>query len=164
MHSIWAKWAPPMERTKLVGLTYAGSQIGNVITFPISGILCQYSWKAIFYAFGGYGILWFLLWMFFVSDTPETHPQISHIEKTYITKSIGTKSQTDTKIKVPWLKIFKSKPVWAIIMAHSCANWGTYLVLTGLPTYFKDVLDFNIRSVSTVFFSVSLQTNKTYLF
>ncbi|CAD5121055.1 DgyrCDS9595 [Dimorphilus gyrociliatus] len=145
MHSIWAKWAPPLERTKLVGLTYAGAQIGNVITFPISGFLCQYSWTAIFYAFGAYGVVWFLLWTFFVSDSPETHRQISQIEKDYIIESTGTK-KTDSNYKVPWLKIFKSKAVWAIIVAHTCSNWGTYLVLTGLPTYFKDVLHFDMKS------------------
>ena len=49
----------------------------------------------------------------------------------------------------PWLSIFTSWPVWAIVIAHTFNNWGFYTLLTSLPTYLKDTQGINIRSVST---------------
>jgi hypothetical protein len=30
----------------------------------------------------------------------------------------------------PWRRIFSNKHVWAIVVAHFCANWGFYTLLT----------------------------------
>jgi hypothetical protein len=46
----------------------------------------------------------------------------------------------------PWGKIFTSRPAAAIFFGHSCSNWGTYLFLTSLPTYMKEVLKFDVKS------------------
>ena len=35
MSSLWAFWAPPAERSRLVGVGNAGSQIGNVLNEEI---------------------------------------------------------------------------------------------------------------------------------
>lgn len=45
---------------------------------------------------------------------------------------------------VPWKSVFKSLPFYAILIAHTCSNWGWYMVLIELPTYMKSVLGFNI--------------------
>ena len=50
--------------------------------------------------------------------------------------------------RVPWLQIFKSIHVWAIIAGHFACNWVWYMVLTGLPIYFEEVLDFKLKEVS----------------
>ncbi|KAF8564745.1 hypothetical protein P879_10003 [Paragonimus westermani] len=53
-YQIWALWAPPNERGILIGLSYAGVHIGNAITLPIAGALCQTSigWPLVFYFYG----------------------------------------------------------------------------------------------------------------
>jgi ACS family sodium-dependent inorganic phosphate cotransporter-like MFS transporter 6/7/8 len=38
------------------------------------------------------GCLWFILWVFFVFDSPAKHPRISAAERHYIEQAIGTKS------------------------------------------------------------------------
>ena len=56
MHAILGRWAPPVERSFLVSLCYAGSQMGTVLAQPISGLLCDSTflggWPAVFYVFG----------------------------------------------------------------------------------------------------------------
>nr|XP_053629149.1 sialin-like [Cherax quadricarinatus] len=68
MNALMAKWVPPLERSKMSSLVYAGSQFGTVVSLPISGLLCQSSflkgWPAVFYLFGVLGLLWFFAWMF----------------------------------------------------------------------------------------------------
>jgi len=53
------------------------------------------------------------------------------------------------KPKVPWLKMAKSLPVWAVCIAHFTNNWGYYTLLTCLPMYLKNILHFDMKSVST---------------
>ena len=41
----------------------------------------------------------------------------------------------------------KSLPVWAIIVANFTSDWGLYTLLTNIPTFFKEVLYFDVQSV-----------------
>jgi len=53
MHAMWAEWAPPLERSKLVTLSYAGAQFGTVIGLPLAGVITDYlGWEYVFYIFG----------------------------------------------------------------------------------------------------------------
>lgn len=52
MHAMWSSWAPPLERSKLLSISYAGAQLGTVISLPLSGIICYYmNWTYVFYFF-----------------------------------------------------------------------------------------------------------------
>lgn len=44
----------------------------------------------------------------------------------------------------------KSKPCLALFVGHASSNWGMYLFLTSLPTYMKEVLKFDVKSVNFV--------------
>ncbi|XP_013411028.1 sialin [Lingula anatina] len=144
MHAMWGRWAPPLERSRLVSFSYAGAQLGTVIALPISGYLCQSSlgWESVFYVFGGVGCVWCVAWMFIVSDSPAKHPRISREEKDYVETSIGVDKHKD--LKTPWFSILTSMPFWAILMAHMCNNWGFYTLLTTLPKYMREILKFDI--------------------
>ncbi|XP_036890203.1 sialin isoform X2 [Sturnira hondurensis] len=145
MHAMWSSWAPPLERSKLLTISYAGAQLGTVISLPLSGIICFYmNWTYVFYFFGVVGIIWFVLWICLVSDTPETHKRISHQEKEYIRSSL--KNQLSSQKSVPWIPILKSLPLWAIVVAHFSYNWSFYTLLTLLPTYMKEILRFNVQA------------------
>ena len=49
--------------------------------------------------------------------------------------------------KIPFKAIFTSIPFWAIMVAHSCQNWGFYTLLAELPTYMSRILHFDIKEV-----------------
>jgi hypothetical protein len=44
----------------------------------------------------------------------------------------------------PWKAIFTCRAVWALAIMHFCQNWGFYTLLTCMPSFFNDVLLFNI--------------------
>jgi len=50
--------------------------------------------------------------------------------------------------EMPWLSFLTSGPVWAIVIANICMDWGGYTLLTQIPTFYKEVLLFDIESVS----------------
>ena len=90
MHAMLAKWAPPLERSRMGAYIYAGAQIGTAISTPITGMLCQHlGWESVFYIFGVVGVVWFFFWAAFVFDSPAKHPRISAAERREITEAIG---------------------------------------------------------------------------
>lgn len=51
-------------------------------------------------------------------------------------------------LPIPWKALATSGPFWAILVAHTCNNFGWYMLLVELPTYMKAILRFNISQVS----------------
>ncbi|KAM3862824.1 sialin [Diretmus argenteus] len=145
MYAMWAVWAPPMERSRLLTISYTGAQLGTVISLPLSGEICFYlDWTYVFYVFGAVGLVWFVLWAALVSNNPNTHPRISERERLYITTSLKNELSTSAG-HIPWGAIVTSGPLWAIVVAHFSYNWTFYTLLTLLPTYMSDILGFSIQ-------------------
>lgn len=144
IHAIWANWAPPLERSKLATLAFSGSFLGTVFAMPVAGLMAEYlGWSSVFYVFGVAGLVWFFVWWIVVSDKPEDDPHISEAELEYIKGSLG-ELKSKEKISHPWKAMLTSPPVWAIVAAHFSENWGFYTMLTQLPTFMNDVLDFKL--------------------
>ncbi|KAF2348310.1 Major facilitator superfamily, partial [Trinorchestia longiramus] len=147
MHVLVAKWAPPAERSKIASTVYAGMTLGTLVTMPFSGLLAaELGWESIFYVQGGLCLLWYILWLIFVFDSPAQHPRVSRAERQMIETSIGGGNANAPKPSVPWKSVWTSMPVWAIIVAHTCSNWGWYMLLVKLPTYMRYILKFDIKS------------------
>jgi len=150
MHAMLAKWVPPQERSGLAGLVYSGAQAGTVLSLPLSGYLCdRLGWESVFYVFGTLGVVWWVLWWYLVYDSPSAHPTIHPAERRHILDSLGNTRHTACP-PVPWLAIFTSGPVWALVITHVAQNYGFYTLLTELPTYMSTVLHFNIRENSLI--------------
>lgn len=144
MHAVWARWAPPLERSHLASFAGSGSHVGTVISLPLAGLLANnFGWPSVFYVFGTAVIVWFFIWWKVVKSGPEEDPYISPEELKYIQDSLGNSPHKD--VKHPWGQFIKSPAVWAIIVAHFSENWGFYTLLTQLPTFMKDVLHFNLE-------------------
>ncbi|XP_043796655.1 putative inorganic phosphate cotransporter [Apis laboriosa] len=151
IHTLLSKWAPPTERARLGTLAYAGAQFGTVICFPISGLLASSSagWPSIFYVFGALAVIWGIIFFVFGSDSPSKHSRISERERRYIENSLKSseekeKPSNETAMKTPWKAIFTSVPMWALIIVHCGQNWGYWTLITELPTYMNDVLEYNL--------------------
>nr|XP_054756776.1 sialin-like [Lytechinus pictus] len=145
MNAMWAHWAPPVERSRLLTFTYAGAHFGTVLALPISGVLCNSEflggWPSVFYVFGVFGVVWFIFWIALVHDTPDKHPRISPEERFFLQKAIKPR---DKKLKVPWLQMLTSVRLLAISLSHFSNNFGFYTLLTNLPSYLKFGLGFDI--------------------
>ncbi|XP_025837209.1 putative inorganic phosphate cotransporter isoform X2 [Agrilus planipennis] len=138
-----AKWVPTSERSKLGSLAYSGSVLGTVFSNSVSGVLISATedWASVFYFFGGIGILWYIIWELICFSSPESHPYITDKEKNYLEKELGA---TTTTQNTPWKQILTSVPVWALIAAQIGHDWGNYAMVTDLPKYMSDVLNFNV--------------------
>ncbi|XP_067841355.1 sialin-like [Heptranchias perlo] len=138
--AVWSKWAPPLERSTLLGIVFSGTFFGVAVSLPLSGTICYYlGWTYSFYIIGACGVAWCLLWFGMASDTPETHRTISDVEREYIITSLH--GQHD----IPWRFMMKSCAVWAIVMTYWSCCWTFFTFMTLLPTYMKEVLQFGVQ-------------------
>ncbi|XP_018603298.1 sialin [Scleropages formosus] len=145
MMAMWARWAPPLERSRLISFSGAGSNFGAFVALPLTGFICHtLGWPAVFYCCGAAGCLWSVFWFLLVSDEPRSHPRISVQERDYITGSIGSQGRAHGW-SLPLLPMLLSVPLWAIIISQMCSNWSYYTLLTSLPTYMDSVLHFDLR-------------------
>uniref|UniRef100_A0AAQ5ZF85 Vesicular glutamate transporter 1 n=1 Tax=Amphiprion ocellaris TaxID=80972 RepID=A0AAQ5ZF85_AMPOC len=153
-HGIWAKWAPPLERSRLATTAFCGSYAGAVVAMPLAGILVQYTgWPSVFYVYGSFGIFWYLFWILVSYESPAAHPTITPEERKYIEEAIGESAtflNPLQKFKTPWRQFFTSMPVYAIIVANFCRSWTFYLLLISQPAYFEEVFGFEISKVGMV--------------
>ncbi|XP_060644691.1 sialin [Drosophila nasuta] len=147
MHVMIASWAPPSERMVMSTIIYVGTSAGTALSILMSGMLsAAWGWRSIFYVMGVLSCIWMALWIILVQDNPNKQRFISPEERHMITSSLGTETKVEHHPKVPWGQVFKSVPFWAILIAHTCNNFGWYMFLIEIPFYMKQVLKFNVAS------------------
>ncbi|XP_037492858.1 ascorbate transporter, chloroplastic [Jatropha curcas] len=142
MNNILSKWIPVSERSRSLALVYSGMYLGSVTGLAVSPVLIQkFGWPSVFYSFGSLGTIWFALWLQKAYSSPNEDPGLSAQEKKLIFS--GSVSKEPVSV-IPWKLILSKAPVWALIISHFCHNWGTFILLTWMPTYYNQVLKFNL--------------------
>ena len=121
-----AEWFPTKERAYATGWFNAGTNIGAVLCpIAVPWIYAHIGWPTTFYLTGLAGILWLILWWWWY-DEPEKHRHLSPEELSYIRR--GQPQVTEKPAQVPWLSLFRYRPVWAYMFASILAGpaWGFY--------------------------------------
>lgn len=145
VYNMFARWLPATERSRAVAINLAGVPLGTVFALSASGaLIAAFGWQSVFYAFGGAGIVFAVVWFRLAHKSPTEHPSISASERRLLDACI-----TDEKgkaVAIPWRLLFSKSAVWALIINHFCSNWSLYLMLTWLPSYFRDVQQLSISN------------------
>jgi MFS transporter, ACS family, solute carrier family 17 (sodium-dependent inorganic phosphate cotransporter), other len=111
VNTVWSKWSPPLERSRISGFGMSGCFSGTVVAMLLSGFLAvNFGWESIFYVFGVAGVVWSVVWLIVVKESPEDDKKMSEKEKNFIKKSLERRGQVNV-VKPPWKSIFTSKPV-----------------------------------------------------
>ncbi|KAM5294016.1 sodium-dependent phosphate transport protein 3-like isoform 2-T2 [Glossophaga mutica] len=143
--TIWAKWAPPLERSKLTSIAGSGAACGSFIILCVGGLISQaLGWPFIFYIFGGIGCACCLLWFAVIYDDPVRHPCISVREKDHIVSSLAQQPAACRR-SAPLKAMARCLPLWAIFTGFFSHFWLCSIIVTYLPTYIHSVLHVNIR-------------------
>ena len=121
-----AEWFPVKERAFATGWFNAGSNFGAIVApILVTWICLRYGWSLAFYLVGIMGLVWVVVWWFFYDD-PEKHHRLKPAELDYIRS--GQSQAAEQAKKVPWLSLFRYRPVWAYLLASILAGpaWGFY--------------------------------------
>ncbi|XP_017406844.1 probable anion transporter 4, chloroplastic isoform X3 [Vigna angularis] len=152
MNNMVARWFPKTERSRAVGISMAGFQLGCAIGLTLSPILMsQGGIFSPFVIFGLSGFLWVLVWLSATSSTPDRSPQISKYELEYILNRRQTSFPVETskskKVKVvpPFRRLLSKLPTWSLIVANAMHSWGFFIVLSWMPIYFSSVYRVDLR-------------------
>ncbi|BFY98724.1 hypothetical protein BsWGS_01763 [Bradybaena similaris] len=145
--AIWSRWAPPLERQRLVAGCFSGVALGVVGVYPLSSALCYNDagggWESVFFVSGSVAIIWCFIWSLYAYDTPDEHPHISMKEKMYIKCTLlGTiKMYIDVDYITPWESILTCKPFWALVVVQVSADFTVYFEVFCGYIYMERVLN-----------------------
>lgn len=149
-YALYGKWIPTRERARAMALTNSGIPIGQVAALVVAPMIAiAWGWEYIFYIFGAVGGIWYALWYFMVYKDPQSHPRITDEELEEIASGVPP-AASEATAETPIRELFKSKPVWAIIVAHFCNNWSLYVLLSWLPTFVTDGLGIDFANSGLV--------------
>jgi ACS family sodium-dependent inorganic phosphate cotransporter len=144
MNNLLSKWVPVRERSRSLALVYSGMYTGSVLGLACSPhMIHALGWPSVFYIFGALGVGWWAWWWRNAASSPAEDPAISEAERRYIARNTAPSRPLAA---VPWRLLLSKPPVWALIVSHFCHNWGTFILLTWMPTYYNQVLGLDLKS------------------
>ncbi len=140
--NLFSRWVPPEERARTVAFFSSGAIVGTLFTLLVTGwIIVEFGWPMAFYSFAVLGFVWALFWFRLVSNNPDEHPDVTAAERQLLS-AIQPEKNADKAI--PWRLIFSHRAAWALIITNFCTNWGLYVALAWLPSYFYDTQGISI--------------------
>ena len=144
-YELFGRWIPQIERARASSRFTSGIPIGTVIGLAASGwLIGRYGWPMAFYVFGLAGLLWMLLWLWQVQNDPRSDARVGAAELGLI-ESIRTAGDSTTE-HIPWRRLLLSRPVLAIVVGQFANGWTLYVLLSWLPSYFRDVQGLSIAN------------------
>jgi ACS family hexuronate transporter-like MFS transporter len=139
-----AEWFPAKERASAMGIINAGTAVGAVIAPPLIAIMLTYSsWRWIFVATGGLGLIWVWWWIksYF---SPEDHPALSLEERNQFASALSVSTQ-----KTRWSDLLRIRESWGLVSAKFLSDAAWYFYLFWLPKYLYDARGFDVKAVGT---------------
>ncbi|SFL86076.1 MFS transporter [Pelosinus propionicus] len=159
------RWFPAKEKGTATGLWIAASKLGPLIVPPLCVVIIElWGWREIFYIFAAPGILFSILWMIMVTNSPEDNKFCSGAECHYIRSEEGSiikeknKSEGRRQYDLGWLdKLNRTKKVvqletlrqvflsWNVIGAavgYGCIIGVSNIFMSWIPTYLMTVKGF----------------------
>ncbi len=133
---VFSRWIPAGERGKAQGVFFAGAFLAGALTPKLVGWLSsQMPWRWVFVVFGMVGFVWAIAWWLWYRDEPRDKAGTSAEEVALIERERGLPVEGHGD----WRAVFRSPIVWPICLIHAANSWGTYFVITWLPTYLTEV-------------------------
>ncbi len=140
-YEMFSRWVPAAERARAAARLLSGIPVGTVIGLTGTGLLVvHYGWASPFYVFGAVGLVWVLLWGAWVHNDPARDPLLGSSERALL----GTRARAAPR--EPIGRLLLRRPVIAIVIAHVAGNWALYMLLSWLPSYFRDVQGLSIAN------------------
>ena len=155
---IIARAMPVGERSRAVAFTFSGFNVGSILGLSVAPFIMEKTgWKGMFDIFGSFGALWIVLALGMFAAGGVTTKAIDE-GKTPVTNLFGSRQEADeepgkpkeeiTFENVPWGQFANSDPIKALAFVHFVGNWGTYVVLAWLPTYFTQEVGLSLTNAS----------------
>ena len=151
------KWSPLSEKGKFISVCYSCVLIGYIITFPMSGLIMEYlSWTWVFYITSLISLVWLLLWLVFMSESPVEDKFIRTAERDYIVQFRQFDGQQDDS-NLPLLPLMsdmlKNRAVWVDLLTIVSSDFGLAVIQNEGPDFISKILQLGKDIASNGFYS-----------
>jgi ACS family glucarate transporter-like MFS transporter len=147
----FSRWTPVNERGRTQGFFFAAAHLsGGLTPLLVAALAAHMSWRGIFIACGSVGFVWTVAWFRWFRDEPREHPAVNAAEAELIESGRRLSSHHHAGGAV-WRSLAASPSVWFLCLAYFSNSYGSYFVMTWLPTYLAEQRGFQKESLS--FFS-----------
>ncbi|XP_019065192.1 solute carrier family 17 member 9 isoform X4 [Fukomys damarensis] len=128
--SLLSQRVPEGQRAFACSMVGAGSQFGTLVTGAVGSLLLDWcGWQSVFYFSGGLALLWVCYVYRFLLNEQDLIP------------ALGVLVQGPPLAgapKVPWRQLFWKPSVWAAICSQLSSACAFFILLSWLPTFFKE--------------------------
>jgi MFS family permease len=144
----FSRWIPTRERGRAQGFFFAAAHLsGGITPLLVAALLPFMSWRAIFATCGAVGFLWCAAWYRWFRDEPREHPGVNAAEAELIEAERRLTVHKHSGGGV-WRALASSPNVWCLCLAYFSNSYGSYFVMTWLPTYLSEQRHFQKESLS----------------
>ncbi|KAI0559116.1 Major Facilitator [Gracilaria domingensis] len=164
-------WISPTERARGVALLLSGTHVGTTLALILSPIIIrEASWQAIFYSFGTLGMVWVAVWQMIAYDRYEkvqaSAPPGEESSSSSSSNQDGTEqkeylSSSSQEVRLV-LAILRDRRTLAVCLTQAMFGLVHFVILSWLPSYFKNVYEIQTTSLSFTFipyFSMAVSGN-----
>lgn len=139
----FANWIPLRERGRVQGVFFAGAHLaGGITPLLVTALLAWLHWRHIFVIFGLIGFVWAFAWYRWFRDQPSQHPEVNKAEVELIEHG-RVKERHDRGHHEMWGQMLGQRNFWAICLSYFSNSYGSYFVMTWLPTYLAEQRGFS---------------------
>ena len=148
-------WFAKSERGRVQGITHFFSRLAVAFTPPVAAaIMLAFGWRAVFFIFGGLGLLGAIAFHLFYCNYPEEHKRVNLAELAEI-RGVNPDGAVKTAVtpkqpQVPWRRILHSPNMWAIALGYCCNFFGANFYLTWYPTYLREYRHMSLKHVGLI--------------
>ena len=130
---VTSDWFHVKDRGKPTGLYNSGGSIGPAIAPPLlTGLMLAFGWRTMFVTMGVVGVLGAVVW-FRLYRTPST-ADLTPGDHAYLEDNrTGASPVTAGQ----WMRLFRFRTVWALILMAFCTGYATWMYQTWLPAYLE---------------------------
>ena len=166
IHRILSAWIPTNRKSVATAIVFSGFQAGTIAAYFVSPyvIASAGSWRGMFLSYGALGLIYLAPWFALAKDsrTRESAFLQDDVQVSGIVDDFQQVSRDPTTIPIssaiaffraaPLGKMLSSRGVQGMTMAHAANNWGMYVILAWVPTFYAEQYGLNIKE--STFFSV----------
>ncbi|MEO6211939.1 MAG: MFS transporter [Gemmatimonadaceae bacterium] len=136
---------PAAERARAIARLLSGVPVGTVVGLLGSAwLVVGYGWPATFYVFGGVGLLWTSYWFHDIENDPASDARVDAAQCALLAAAPGGDA-TRTRVEGSHRWMLRASVV-AIVIGQFATMWDLYVLLSWLPSYFRDVQKLSIAS------------------
>jgi MFS family permease len=144
----FSRWIPTRERGRVQGVFFAGAFLAGGLTPGLVALLEPHAgWRGVFVCFGLVGFVWAAAWYRWFRDEPSAHPAVGPAEVALITSGRGVVSRHELGGRT-LAALAVSPSAWALCLGYFSNSYGSYFVMTWLPTYLAERRGFSAGSLA----------------